>query len=151
MPKKLKNGHFGTSTALFSKSVQTVLRFWFQNMLIMVVVADYMYVCSWIARKAQNVGPKWQNRPDLDFSAIFSEFYQTNFLELCKDMYNMATDLTYKYVWPWIIKPYFVGPKWQKAEKRTFWNFDGTFLKICSDSFEILIPKHANYGHCCWL
>ena len=83
MLKKPKNVHFGTSNVVFSKSVQTVLRFWFQKMAIIVIVAVYKYVCSWIARKAQNVGPKCQNRSDFDFSAIFPEFYHTIFFWNC--------------------------------------------------------------------
>ena len=40
---------FQTLNAIFSKSYQTVLRFWFQKMLTMVVGAAYQYVCPWIA------------------------------------------------------------------------------------------------------
>ena len=33
------------------------------------------------------------------------------------------------------------------VEKRAFLDFERHFLKNLSDSFEILIPTHANYGH----
>ena len=50
-------------SAIFSKTVWPVLRFWFQKMLIKVIDGVYEDGCHWITRKAHFVGLKGPDRP----------------------------------------------------------------------------------------
>src|SRR6056300_1189222 len=84
--------------AIFSEFYRTIFLKLCQNVYNIVRDLAYRYVRPRIAKNARNVGPKGRNRADFHFSAIFSEFYQTIFLKLCNDLYNIVFDPTYRYV-----------------------------------------------------
>ena len=99
-------------SAIFSKTVRTVLRFLFQNMPIGVIDVVNEDGCHWIALKPPFVGPKGPNRPKIQFSVIFSKTVQTvlKFLLLNKPI--GVIDVLFEDGCHWFaLKPRFVGPK----------------------------------------